>query len=335
MIKASRYALFGKNIYHKRDREFRGVYLTSAPRLFFLPANDVALMEDHKASEISSLHIDKYIETGIVTYSTPEAERLFSLQRISNCNHSRAKRVFALMPTSLCNMCCDYCGQQTCPLRYDSTITADVIQRIYSTMLNRQVKEVEVRWYGGEPLMAFQSIKKMSSQLMEYAQETGTQYRATMSTNGSLMTAEKLSQLYHDMGLRSLTVTIDGFRDFHNTSRKTRSGRATYDYILDWISYFAQHVTSFPHMHVAIRVNITKHNAISIPYLISDLKNHKLDQAGIELQLIPVYDWGHSNGDLQLDNDSLNESMIANIRQALHSGIFIRMLQHLPVEVSA
>ncbi|WP_081895607.1 radical SAM protein [Bifidobacterium cuniculi] len=140
-------------------------------------------------------------------------------------------RIFALMPTSLCNMCCSYCGQNNCALRFSANTAASIQERIKVALSQPNLEAIETRWYGGEPLMAYHEILRLSHEIIPAARKHELKYRATMSTNGSLMTYKRLRCLYDEALLRSLVVTIDGYGNYHDTSRVMRSGRPTYEWI--------------------------------------------------------------------------------------------------------
>lgn len=160
----------------------------------------------------------------IITSSSTD-ERKQVLSSINKSSHSISHRIFVLMPTSLCNMECSYCGQSTCPLRYHGNISENVDQRILTAIMNDNVTDVEVRWFGGEPMMAYQHIIESSARYIAAARQSRTHYKSIMTSNGSLMTIKRLQELYQRAALRMITVTVDGYRDYHNRSRCMRNGR--------------------------------------------------------------------------------------------------------------
>lgn len=81
-----------------------------------------------------------------------------------------------------------------------------------------------------------------------------------------------------------------------------------------------------PELTIAIRVNITTANACSITHFIDDLAQRHLNNTHFILQLIPVYNWGHENTQIQLDNTSLDCNMRQWIEQAIANGIQINIL---------
>ena len=104
-----------------------------------------------------------------------------------------------------------------------------------TAITNDNVTDVEARWFGGEPMMAYQHIIESSARYIAAAQQSQTHYKSIMTSNGSLMTIKRLQELYQRAALRMITVTVDGYRNYHNLSRCMRNGRPTYDYIMEWM----------------------------------------------------------------------------------------------------
>ncbi|KFI62040.1 Radical SAM domain-containing protein [Bifidobacterium cuniculi] len=204
------------------------LYFTLRPSLLLIPATDAQALLSTAFSPAQD-NYDTYEEMGLLTSLTAQQE----LQQIIHQfkQGTPGTRIFALMPTSLCNMCCSYCGQNNCALRFSANTAASIQERIKVALSQPNLEAIETRWYGGEPLMAYHEILRLSHEIIPAARKHELKYRATMSTNGSLMTYKRLRCLYDEALLRSLVVTIDGYGNYHDTSRVMRSGRPTYEWI--------------------------------------------------------------------------------------------------------
>lgn len=194
------------------------------------------------------------------------------------------------MPTSLCNMCCAYCGQANCALRFNDSLTDRIEQRIIAAANEEGTRNIEIRWYGGEPMMGYHRILDISHAVIPQILKNDKSYRSTMSTNGSLMTASRLRRLYDECYLRSVTITIDGYGRDHDNSRRMRSGRPTYDLITKWLADASHSIECIPELHIAIRINVSITNYQSIHTLIDDLSRRGVACPNTELEFIPVYD---------------------------------------------
>ncbi|MDO5684710.1 MAG: radical SAM protein [Bifidobacterium sp.] len=321
----SRYAIISPHRYFKGSGVYRLVYLTTKPRLLALSAAAADAIEKDDCSALSAGELSYLVKIGmLIDDEKRDCEYVSGL--LAEQSQMSASRTFVLMPTSLCNMECSYCGQRHCPLVYSQRVAGQAKDAVVASLGNDEVQAVDVRWYGGEPLMAYHRILELSSTFVDVARKTRTAYQSSMTTNGSLMTFERLRTLYESAMLRKICVTIDGYGEFHNKSRKMRSGRPTYQLIINWLMEAVEHIDKIPEILIIVRINITVNNASSIMRLLHDLYHHGLSDKHILLQLIPVYNWGHDNSDLQLDSRSLNECMEDWLREAVRLGLHINML---------
>ncbi|MBU5485536.1 thioether cross-link-forming SCIFF peptide maturase [Clostridium sp. MSJ-11] len=91
-------------------------------------------------------------------------------------------------------------------------------------------KHIEVDLFGGEPLMAFNTIKE----IVEYAKEQEKIHnkivRFTMTTNGVLLTKEIMDYLDKNMG--NIVLSIDGRKEVNDGVRTRVDGSGCYDTIL-------------------------------------------------------------------------------------------------------
>src|SRR5262249_59414494 len=94
-------------------------------------------------------------------------------------------------------------------------------------------REVEVGWFGAEPLAALPVMRDLSRDFIAVADELDIGYSAKMPTNGSLLTVDKLRILAHECRLERLDITLDGIGAVHDRHRPLRSGGGAFDHIVD------------------------------------------------------------------------------------------------------
>jgi len=92
-------------------------------------------------------------------------------------------------------------------------------------------KEVELVFYGGEPLMSADLITSISERLKGAAAAQGVGYSFSLVTNGTLLTAQTVAALL-PLGLTGAKVTLDGPRENHDSFRPFVSGKGTFDTIV-------------------------------------------------------------------------------------------------------
>jgi len=160
---------------------------------------------------------------------------------------------FALtIVTSLgCNFDCPYCYQvKPRAILDDETVglLVDVLEEQLPS-----IKEFQVTWFGGEPLLATDRIDDLSDAFIERCDAAGVAYSANIVTNGYLLTRD-VAQRLRDVRVGSAQITLDGPAETHDLMRPLRNGRGTFEVILDNV------VASADLIPIAIRVNLDTGN---------------------------------------------------------------------------
>lgn len=132
-----------------------------------------------------------------------------------------------------CNLACKYCfaGEgEYCGDR--SLMSFEVGKRALDYLIDHSGtrKNLEVDFFGGEPLMNFEVVK----QLVEYARsrekDSGKNFRFTLTTNGILLDEEVMD--FANKEMHNVVLSIDGRKETNDRMRVSRSGKGSYDIIL-------------------------------------------------------------------------------------------------------
>ncbi|ONI43541.1 thioether cross-link-forming SCIFF peptide maturase [Candidatus Epulonipiscioides gigas] len=132
-----------------------------------------------------------------------------------------------------CNLCCKYCfagkGEYHGPRGLMSLdIGKQAIEFLIKNSGHR--KNLEVDFFGGEPLMNFKMVKE----LVEYARmrekETGKIFRFTLTTNGILLNDKIIDFLNENMD--NVVLSLDGRQEINDKMRPTNNQKGSYDIIL-------------------------------------------------------------------------------------------------------
>lgn len=91
-------------------------------------------------------------------------------------------------------------------------------------------RNLEVDFFGGEPLMNFDVVKQLVLYGREQEKIHGKNFRFTLTTNGVLLDDDMIEFCNQEMG--NVVLSIDGRRDVHDYMRPTRNGKGSYDFIL-------------------------------------------------------------------------------------------------------
>ena len=151
-------------------------------------------------------------------------------------------------------------------------------QSIPEGVLQQEIKALDVTWFGGEPLLAFDRIVSMTKKM----QNLGLNYKAGMITNGYLLTEKVISKL-ESLAISSIQITIDGMADLHNTRRCLKSGKPTFDKILQNIDLL-QKVN--PQIRLNVRVNVDKTNYADFLELYKFLKDKHYPTLNVNLAFV-------------------------------------------------
>ncbi|MCR4870009.1 MAG: radical SAM protein [Atopobiaceae bacterium] len=135
-----------------------------------------------------------------------------------------------ICPTLGCNFDCPYCFENHGKGKMTPEVQDDVVALAKRMLDANKTNQLDVTWFGGEPLLAPDVIESLSARLIALVEERGGTYGASIVTNGYLLTQEVVDMLVAAK-VSSAQVTIDGLADTHNATRYLRGGGATFDRI--------------------------------------------------------------------------------------------------------
>jgi uncharacterized protein len=205
----------------------------------------------------------------------------------------RGVRTFTFMPTSRCNMGCAYCGQVHVPGNLSPVVSSRFLDRVQSAFLAPDIQHVHVAWFGGEPLLAYRSIVELSVRLVEMARESGRSYSSKMTTNGALLTPQRLRQLINDANVSRFDITLDGPAEVHDRHRPLKAGGASFDTIVETLSWFRDADHQTPAV-IVLRTNVDKENLHHVGEYLHIMKKLGFDDAKKFLfEISPIHSWGN------------------------------------------
>ena len=234
----------------------------------------------------------------------------------------KQKNSFTILTTTDCNARCFYCyeaGVSKCTMTEKTA--ADVATYIISSSKGA---EVELRWFGGEPLMNPAVIDIICSRLSE----AGVKYRSGMITNGFCFddkTAEKAVKLWN---LRKVQITLDGMSEVYNKVKAyTDSKGDDFAVVIDNISRAKNAGTE-----VIIRLNMTAENPDELMQLVDYLAEKFEDKNGI--YVVPGLVGNYSEKD-PFDYDLETADKFLKLRKRIKEKGFVEKKKLLPSEFKA
>jgi uncharacterized protein len=140
-----------------------------------------------------------------------------------------------------CNLRCGYCFAGTGNFSGSRCVMSEETGRQAIDFVIKHSgsrRNIEIDFFGGEPLMNFDVVKKLTYYIKEQEKVHNKNFRLTMTTNGILLDDEKLEFINKHM--HNLVLSIDGRRDVNDRMRKLVNGGGSYDIILPKIKAAAK-----------------------------------------------------------------------------------------------
>ncbi len=172
--------------------------------------------------------LEELKEAGML-YTEDEYEQV--LEQVKN--RAPVVKALCLHVAHDCNLKCRYCfaeeGEYHGKRSLMSTeVGKKAIDFIIANSGNR--RNLEVDFFGGEPLMNFEVVK----QIVEYGREQeklhNKNFRFTITTNGVLLDDEK--QKYINENMHNVVLSIDGRKEINDFMRPRAGGQGSYDLIV-------------------------------------------------------------------------------------------------------
>ncbi|AKA71987.1 thioether cross-link-forming SCIFF peptide maturase [Clostridium scatologenes] len=140
-----------------------------------------------------------------------------------------------------CNLRCKYCFADEGDYKgCRELMSAEIAKKAIDFVIKKSGprKNIEVDWFGGEPLMALNVIKEVMEYTKEQKKVHNKNIRFTMTTNATLLNDEIMDYLDKNMG--NIILSIDGRKEVNDKVRVRVDGTGSYDSILPKIKKMVQ-----------------------------------------------------------------------------------------------
>lgn len=185
-----------------------------------------------RIGELSAAQKESLTRIGVLV-SDPDQEKE-QMREFLNRADARSRNFSAIVVLNLsCNLDCDYCYEGG--FRGENHLTEATAQLLVDTLIRDRLSQgvsVTISFYGGEPLLSRDMIRRISEPLLEAARRYETRYGFTLVTNGTLLSREVAEELI-PLGLKAAKFTLDGPPEIHDKQRPFASGAGSFDAILD------------------------------------------------------------------------------------------------------
>ncbi len=161
---------------------------------------------------------------------------LFSEERqLGNISYNKDNiiKAMCLHVAHDCNLTCRYCFASQGDFKGERSLMSlevgkKALEFLVKNSGNR--RNLEVDFFGGEPLMNFQVVKDLVSYGRQLEKEYNKNFRFTITTNGVLLDGDKIDFINENMD--NVVLSLDGRKEINDYMRKTINGDGSYDVIL-------------------------------------------------------------------------------------------------------
>ena len=211
----------------------------------------IALYEGHTREEIVNSLRERYPETEVEealdeVQMLVDNEELFTKDTYENYIMDFKKRPTVVKALCLhiahdCNLACQYCFAEEGEYHGRRALMSFEVGKkaldfLIANSGNR--RNLEVDFFGGEPLMNWQVVKDLVAYGREQEKLHDKKFRFTLTTNGVLLNDEVMEFCNREMG--NVVLSIDGRKEVHDKMRPFRKGAGSYDLIIPKFQKFAE-----------------------------------------------------------------------------------------------
>ena len=156
-------------------------------------------------------------------------------------HHEPVVKALCLHIAHDCNLACRYCFAEEGEYHgHRELMTYETGKQALDFLIanSGSRRNLEVDFFGGEPLMNWQVVKELVRYGREQEKIHNKNFRFTLTTNGVLLNDEIMEFANQEMG--NVVLSIDGRKEVHDHMRPFPKGAGSYDLILPKFKKFAE-----------------------------------------------------------------------------------------------
>ena len=156
-------------------------------------------------------------------------------------NKSNVIKALCLHVAHSCNLNCEYCFASQGKYHGERALMSfETGKRALDFLIENSGSRtnLEVDFFGGEPLMNWQVVKDLVAYARSIEQEKGKNFRFTLTTNGILVDDDVIE--FANKECHNVVLSLDGRREVHDRLRKNIAGKGSYDTIVPKFQEFVK-----------------------------------------------------------------------------------------------
>ena len=207
-----------------------------------------------------------------------------SLMRIYH--RKKGIRSYTILPTLACNARCVYCYEEGMK---QVSMTEETVEQTVRFILNTHTgNEVNLHWFGGEPLLGEDGIDRICTAM----RENGLKYTSQMISNGSRITPDIVSKMKKNWYLTQIQISMDGAEEAYISRKNYAEYHDEYHTVMQSVSLLSE-----AGIRVTIRCNVDEDNWAGIPRFLEDLKTGVAKKTNVGVYFCPLNAVRRSEGD--------------------------------------
>lgn len=207
---------------------------------------------DRTETEGAMAQIESLIASGRL-FSGPGA-----IDELEEASGPRPIKALCLNVAHSCNLACSYCFASQGNYKGESALMPYETGRQALDFLVKESgsrRNLEVDFFGGEPLLNWETVKRLVAYGRSLEKEHNKRFRFTLTTNGVLLDDEVIDFCLKEM--HNVVLSLDGRPETHDRFRKDHMGRGSYERVQP---RFQEFVRRRGEQGYYIRGTFTRHN---------------------------------------------------------------------------
>jgi len=171
-------------------------------------------------------------------------------------NHS--PRRLQLMTAESCNLKCGYCYAWRNDMMDKQTLMSWSIAKSavdYLVWRSGKRRDIQITFFGGEPLLNYKIIQQTVDYCQKLEKNGDKKFLFELITNGTLLTKDVTDYIAENNFI--LFVSLDGWREMHNTNRPSLDSVDRFDAILENAVYADKVFNEKKLPKIKVRANLT------------------------------------------------------------------------------
>ena len=286
--KLSYYTIFSEPLNSRHDSV---LFCTRTAQSLLISERIRLMLESGNLHDLASEIIEKLVSyRGIVPISENELSSV--VEENNSSIEAKTELYEVIQPSAMCQLGCDYCGQDHQKVNISSELSNKIFDRIDRKLTDKKYESLHIGWFGGEPLLGLSQIRHLSRRLQKLCHERGIYYHAKIVTNGMSLKEPVFKELAMQLGVKKIEITLDGTAGYHDSRRHTKDQQKTFDIIFRNILQ----IVNLPYFEqsgarIIIRCNVDNRNFQGVTPLIDLLASHNLQTKIAHFYPIGVYSW--------------------------------------------